>query len=195
MHEGEANFACEICDYKTYHFEVLQRHLTSSKLSGKVFKCEICEQRFCTKTLHLIHMKNHRKEKEILDKCDICDITFSNYSNMLRHMKNSTRHRSENDQQTHKNKQTKCQSCDMKFANKDNFRKHLRRALSMKPTKCKKCGLKSCTLLVRHQCKDFDGQDSIALNIINNDEVKKPKVYNFFPKPKRGKWVVAIERI
>ena len=74
---------CDLCDYKTYLHNTLQRHKTTH--FDPTFKCCYCGKMFAIKSSLEAHERRHRGEKPF--SCTVCGASFSGKGNLRGHMR------------------------------------------------------------------------------------------------------------
>ena len=195
LHSNMAHLYCLKCKQK-FESQALKTTHTCT------IECEICGKRLSVKQLNRHTVNVHLK-------CYICDKTFQNSEDCIEHMWNVHKFRNP--------KTLSCKHCDAKFKSSSNLNLHMRNS-DGKTLKCEKCPSKFChkMTLAQHMnmkhASDFSEKeilklksakasdeelkdDSTSQNSNPEKQEKVEPVYNVLPKPKKGQWIVRLQKL
>ena len=165
--------ACQLCEKAFTHPESLKRH-QKVKHEGKKFNCNKCENTFASKYNLKVHDLTFHEEIDLRVKCNKCDKLVSK-GNHLRH------------QEWHKMKEEglrfHCKECDKNYVLKTDFARHVRSVHTNKKVE---------PVIILDEFRDLPN------HVANTNQKSKKAIGNHktsLPKPKKGKWIVRLERI
>ena len=191
--------SCQNCDMKFDRPKVLQKHNESRKKLDKPSKCEQCKFTSCTS----LGLKRHfLKVHSILQTSQKVDTSEKNNSLKDYYSKS-----------TIFDNELKCAKCGMAFYSQKIYQKHIETVES--PSVCNHCNFTSCTSvgLRRHELMVHEGlklsanlpcsEPALANEYPNfkpfedqeSQSIQKPPVTYVLPKPKKGQWIVRLEKV
>ena len=179
VHEKVKRFHCDLCDYACYYGYDLKKHQKLHE-SNPLFEGK--EHLWTTKKLQ---NKNSNHD----EKCNFCDFTVKNPSTLLNHIKAVHE----------KVKRFYCDLCDYACYYSPDLTKHKKFHESNPLFKARNyVGRTKNSLNSEKNQEDYKrkhGEDlSEDLTKYTRDSVKE-KIYYTLPRPKRGKWIVIVERL
>ena len=223
VHEKVKRFYCDLCDYACYYSPDLTKHKkfhennplfkarnylgrTKNSLISETNQeqaCNLCgfTGKCPTKLQH--HIKDvHEKVKRF--HCDLCDFACYYGYDLKKHQKFHESNPFFKARKKHKKihdknsvKERKCDICDKEFDSPSFLKRHVESVHeNVKRYFCDVCnfGFYYFPNLRRHY-KTKHGKVLIEdLTMYTRGSVKK-KIYFTLPRPKRGKWIVILERL
>ncbi|KAM4722872.1 zinc finger and BTB domain-containing protein 41 [Rhinophrynus dorsalis] len=156
---GKKMLKCPKCEKVFDRVGKYESH-TRVHTGEKPFECDICQQRYSTKSNLTVHKKRHSSETEIhrkKHKCPFCSKLHTNRKTLSKHVK---RFHPENAQEflaikRMKNEGWKCDICDKSFSRRPHLEEHMILHSQDKPFKCTYCEehFKSRFTRLKHQEK------------------------------------------
>lgn len=137
---------CELCEYTTYKWGNLTKHMQNRHNVGVVWKdCPDCEKRFKQTTQLNAHVNAVHNINATLHTCDQCKFSTKHASSLRRHKINK---------HTTRTAQYPCSKCDLKFKDKSSLGNHIHRmhTANIKMWDCEQCDkqFKSNSELTQH---------------------------------------------
>ncbi|RZF39987.1 hypothetical protein LSTR_LSTR002390 [Laodelphax striatellus] len=135
--------ACEFCDRMFLSQDRLQIH-TNSFHSEKKLPCDLCGEKFTSKSTLLTHKVRHSGRFT----CVHCGLTANSNSALVEHIRKHTDERPFD-----------CDICDKKFKSKNNLRAHMRSHSKLPQFKCSTCGKLFTDWSTMHRHKKIHSTD------------------------------------
>ena len=164
---------CDKCDYVTSIPSTLQHHIKAVHEKVKRFYCDLCDYA----CYYGYDLKKHQKFHE---------------SNPLFEGK---KHFWKAKNLQNKNHDKKCNLCDFAGKNPSALKRHIESVHEkVKKYYCDVCNF-GCyySFGLKNHYKRIHGKD--LLQDLTNHQPTKEKIYYTLPRPKRGKWIVILERL
>ena len=196
-------------DQKTFSCKHCSHHSSNNITNLKIHKtikhneCHECGETCVSKSLLMKHQESLHpdyKGSMKVKKCSKCD--YTSISNLV---KGHFRHVHEKAKA--KSRGVSCDKCDFASYRLSQLEIHQRNTRNTtKVLICGVCQFRSCTRngLAKHENimhKQTQNEERSKHNETQQQELKNlqsqemPKMYNYFPQPKRGEWTVKLERI
>ena len=191
--------SCQNCDMKFEWPKALQKHNETTKKLNKPKKCDQCNFTSCTSFgINRHFLREHPNLQHTSRKVDTPEkISFPENYLKLSVFDN----------------EFKCAKCGMAFYFQKGYQKHIESVES--PSVCNHCNFTSCTSLGlrRHENMGHEGlklsahlpqsEPTLATERPNfkpsedqkSQSVQKPPVKYVLPKPKKGQWIVVLEKL
>ena len=176
IHESK-KYECYKCEKYFANHSGLLRH-TKSIHEGIRYNCERCDKTFAGKSALTSHIKSiHENEKY---ECDKCEKSYTDKETLKIH------------QEWHKMKEEglifQCRDCNVTFTTKPSFYRHVRNFHASKQFE---------PLIVLDKTEPLaNPQKNTNIEPKEIDEnLKSARKVNVLPKPKKGKWIVKLERL
>ncbi|XP_066265556.1 PR domain zinc finger protein 4-like [Branchiostoma lanceolatum] len=153
----EQSYKCCSCDRQFADLGALGRHTKYAHpdMSGRKWKCELCERAFTSSSKLQVHIMVHTKLKP--HKCNYCEKTFTDPSNLRTHLTIHTgvkKHACSVCNKTFRQKahllshmvthtgekKMKCQFCDKMFSRQSDVKQHMYMHTRDREVKCTECG-------------------------------------------------------
>ena len=195
-------YRCHICSEKFCTPLSRGKHIRRNHPDQIKFKCPSCKKKFFSADSLSNHMlmyhhndierKTHEEKSGTFEKtfnCEYCIEKFCTKSSLRRH--SGERHA---DQLKFSNDSFKCSRCDCTFTLKFSKGRH-EAMFSGQLHSCKLCLFKSCN---ERGVKVHMRQEHInpGNNLIEEQKIHKTqKTYYVLPRPKKGKWIVPLQKI
>ena len=122
------NFEKECCGKKYFYYLSYNAHV---KKCHDLLQCELCDERFRTRTEKELHKRivHHCKEKPTGYNCSFCGKTFNDRGNHRRHIR-----------QVHTDlRPFKCKVCERDFSDKGNLNRHIKAKHEGARQQCPQC--------------------------------------------------------
>jgi KRAB domain-containing zinc finger protein len=112
---------CKVCQFKSVCSTTLKYHINSVHLNIQPFSCNICDQKFASKSYFNVHLKKFHNSDGLLANlkikrfhCDICGFKCNQDFNLQRHKK-----RMHTDTKAYR-----CETCEKTFFSKAELKTH-----------------------------------------------------------------------
>ena len=207
VHEKVKRFYCDLCDYACYYSPDLTKHKKFHE-SNPSFKA----RNYVGRTKNSLNSETNQEQV-----CNLCSFTGKCPANLQHHVKavheKVKRHYCEScdyacyfahTMRTHKKihdknsiGEKKCDICDKEFDSSLRLKRHIESVHEkVKRFYCDVCNFGFYLLqTLRKHYKRKHGEDlSKDLTKYRKGSVKE-KIYYTLPRPKRGKWIVILERL
>ena len=192
IHE-KRRFKCEKCEKTLNDKGNLRQHISSIH-EGKVYQCEKCEKHFKKRSNLKRHVSSFHKGFKV--KCPECGQDFAYDTGLLRHKKR--KHEKVSIPNVHT-----CKYCDKTFSQNCTLKRHIQSAHNFKCDQCNK-EFPCSESVYRHQKSAHKGLKSQHAKSSNDENIKeqncseskvKIKPPKMSSKPKKGMWIVKLERL
>ena len=168
----ERNLSVILVIKKFASFANKNRH-QQSKHEGKRYQCEKCDKRFTDKTNLDKHIMSFHEEINVTVNCEKCNKSLC---------KNSLSRHQEWHQMKEEGLKFHCKECKTSYAVKSGFVRHLKDVHA---------GKKIEPVIVLSEPESLTQNKISELKDVNDKSLKS----NVLPKPKKGKWIVKLERL